>query len=140
MYFILVSQTFFFLAIRQRVDKPEYYLQIKHGMQFGIFYFAPDVGADDVDFLLGVAQLAREDGVGECFETFGDLEVVPCSYGFLCGKVRKRGGEKKEMEMELKFGRQVYDDIVNESRNEKINLTKCGSAGQAPTGNTYLCT
>lgn len=58
-------------------------VQMKQGVHFWILDFPPDIGADDVDFLLRIAQLARENGVGECFQTFGDLEIIPCPDVFL---------------------------------------------------------
>lgn len=58
-------------------------VQMEHGVHLWIFHLLADVGADDVNFLLGISQLAGEQGVGEGFETFHDLEVVPRSDFFL---------------------------------------------------------
>lgn len=56
---------------------------MKQGMHLGIFHLPSDIGADDVDFLLRISQLAREDCVGKRFKTFRDLEIVPCPHRFL---------------------------------------------------------
>ena len=46
-------------------------------MHLGVLHLLPDLGADDIDLLLRVAQHAREERIGEGFEALHDLEVVP---------------------------------------------------------------
>lgn len=58
-------------------------LQVKHCVHFRISHLLPDLGADDIDFFLRVPQCAREQCVGESFEAFFDLEVVPGANLFL---------------------------------------------------------
>lgn len=48
-----------------------------------ILHLLPDFRTDDINLLLRVAQNAREEGVGERFEAFRDLEVVPGAHFFL---------------------------------------------------------
>lgn len=76
--------------MQPETDRSDHHLQIKHDMQFRILQLPSDIGADDIDFLLRISQLTREDGVGERFQTFRDLEIVPSPHRFL----REKGGEK----------------------------------------------
>ncbi len=57
--------------------------QMKHGMHLGTPHLPSDIGTDDIDFFPGISQLAREDGVRDCFQTFIDLEIIPRSHMFL---------------------------------------------------------
>lgn len=57
-------------------------------MHVRVFDFFPDAGAHDIDLLLGISQLAGEQSIRECFETFHDLQMVPRSDFFL----EKKGG------------------------------------------------
>lgn len=52
-------------------------------MHLGVSHFLPDIGANDFDFLLRVAQLSCEERVGEGLEPFHDLEEVPRADFFL---------------------------------------------------------
>ena len=46
-------------------------------MHLRILHFLPNLSTHNIDLLLRVAQHAREKRIGERFETFHDLEVVP---------------------------------------------------------------
>ena len=52
-------------------------IHVEKSMHLRILHFLSYLSADDIDLRLSVAQDAREKGVGEGFETFHDLEVVP---------------------------------------------------------------
>lgn len=52
-------------------------------MHLGTLHFFPDLRAYDIDLLLRIAQNTREKSVGESFETFHDLKVVPSADFFL---------------------------------------------------------
>ena len=60
-------------------------VQMKHGVHLGVLHLLADVGANDLDLLLGVAQLPREERVCKAFETLRDLQVVPRAHFFLRG-------------------------------------------------------
>ena len=60
--------------------------QVEHHVQLRISHLLPNGRADDVDFRFRVAELAGEEGKGEGFETFHDLEVVPGADFFLFWK------------------------------------------------------
>ena len=52
-------------------------------MHLRILHFLPNLSTDDIDLLLRVAQHTREKSIGERFETFHDLEIVPGADFFL---------------------------------------------------------
>ena len=57
--------------------------QVNHAMNSWILELSSDLGADDLDFFDAVAQFAREECVGECFEAGADLQLVPGADFFL---------------------------------------------------------
>lgn len=60
-------------------------MKVKHGVHFRVLHFFPDVCADDLDFGFGVSEMAGEKGIGERFEAFHDLKVIPGAHFFLLG-------------------------------------------------------
>lgn len=48
-----------------------------------ILDFLPDIRTDNLDFRLGHTQVPGEESVGERFEPFHDLEVIPGADFFL---------------------------------------------------------
>lgn len=90
-------------------------LQIEISVHLGGFHLFPDLRTYDIDLLLRVAQNAREESVGERFETLHDLEVVPGADFFLPPRV----------------------SVVVEMPWRGVDvITRCLSAGQVPTGHT----
>lgn len=68
-------------------------MQVKHSVQLRVLEILAGLRAHDLDLLLGVAEGAGEDGVGEGFEAFGALKVVPGAYFFLLGRLEGDSGE-----------------------------------------------
>ena len=60
-------------------------------MHLRVPHILADLGADDVDLLLRVAEHAGEEGVGEGFEALHRLQVVPRADFFLRA-CKERGG------------------------------------------------
>ena len=52
-------------------------------MHLRIFQLCSNFGAEHIDLLSRIAQLAREECVPESFETFLKLQVIPGPYFFL---------------------------------------------------------
>ena len=52
-------------------------LHVKVSVHLRVLHLLPNLGTDHIDLLLRVAQLAREKSIGEGFEAFHDLEVIP---------------------------------------------------------------
>lgn len=52
-------------------------LHVEVSVHLGVLHFLPNLGTHHIDLLLRVAQHAREERIGEGFETFHDLEIVP---------------------------------------------------------------
>ena len=50
---------------------------VEVSVHLGVLHLLADLGTDDIDLLLRVAQNAREKSIREGFEAFHDLEVVP---------------------------------------------------------------
>lgn len=101
-------------------------MQVHHGVHLRVLEVFTSLRAHGLDFLARVAEGAGEDGVGEGFEAFGALEVVPGAYfflwrGWLEGVVEGGAGEEGEVERWDKKGREG-------------GRTKCLSAGHVPTG------
>jgi len=85
-------------------------------MHFGVLHLSPDLGTDNINLLSRVSQLASEECIGKSFEALGDLQVIPGTNFFLF--------------MTVLVSRRVTRVLVN--------LTRCLSAGQVPTGQTKL--
>ena len=81
-----------------------------------ILHLLPDLRTDNINLLLRVAQNAREESVGERFEAFRDLEVVPGAHFFLRYPI-----STKQRHLVI-----------------QLLITRCLSAGQVPTGKTCL--
>ena len=81
-----------------------------------ILHLFPNLRADNINLFLRVAQHTREESVGESFEAFHDLEVVPGAHFFLRYPISTNTNP-------LSF---------------KSYVTRCLSAGQVPTGKTCL--
>ena len=52
-------------------------------MHARVLHLLPDLVANDINLLLRILEHAREEGVGEGFETLHDLQVVPGADFFL---------------------------------------------------------
>ena len=70
---------------------------MKHGMHFRILHFFPDIRTDNLDFRLGHSKVPGEESIGEAFEAFHDLEVVPGADFFLQISPRHKLGSCKHL-------------------------------------------